>query len=357
MSKMNIIHSIARTVIAKVSTPLHFKEGLGVALWGILLFLTACGPDKNHGRIKGKLEGINSAIIQAVAEDIDGRIDTIELKKGAFTYDREVASPVVLTLIYPNFTTTTLVLGPGETVKLKGDASKLSELEIDGNDDNRLITEFRKHAAGKSATEKAREAATFIRSHAGSRAALILFREFFADVEVIEENPTASLLTELEKAHPKDSSVTAMAKRLRPIIATAPGQPAPTFSGKDIKGKTVSNATYRGKACLVVIGGYYDGHFYTIASKIKGLTEKVDTTRLSYLFVSLDPQKATCERNTTYTPLPGHMICDGKAFDSPFVKTFGARSFPGNILIGKDGKIKARDIPATEWVDRIPGLL
>lgn len=329
--------------------------------WGVLgiliLFLTACGPDKSHGRVKGSLEGINTAIIQAVAEDVNGRIDTIQLKKGSFTYERKVTAPVILTFIYPNFTTTTLVLGPGETVKLKGDASKLSELEIDGNDDNRLITEFRKHVAGKSDKEKAREAATFIRSHAKSLAALVLFREFFSNTEVIEENPTASLLTELEKAHPKDSIITAMATRLRPILAAAPGQPAPTFSTKDINGKTISSATYRGKAYLVVIGGYYDGHFYTIASNIKDLSQKVDTTRLSYLFISLDPDKGTCERNTTYTPLPGRIICDGKAFDSPFIKTFGVRSYPGNILIGKDGKIKARDIPATDWVDRIPELL
>lgn len=330
-------------------------------LWGVLgillLFLTACGPDKDHGRLKGTLEGINSATIQAVAEDLDGRTDTIELKKGSFTYEREVARPVILTLIYPNFTTTTLVLGPGETVKLKGDANKLSELEIDGNDDNRLLTEFRKHIAGKSPNEKAREAATFIRSHASTLAAVVLFREFFAGVEVIEENPTASLLTELEKGHPKDSVVKLMATRLRPVLATAPGQQAPTFSVKDIKGKTISNATYSGKAYLVVIGGYYDGDFYTIANKIHDLREKVDTTRLSYLFISLDADKEMCQRNITYTPLPGHMVCDGKAFDSPFAAKFGPRFFPGNLLVGKDGKIKARDIPASDWVERIPTLL
>ena len=330
-------------------------------LWGVLgillLFLTACGPDENHGRVKGTLEGISTATIQAVAEDLDGRTDTIELKKSSFTYEREVKRPVVLTLIYPNFTTTTLVLGPGETVKIKGDANKLSELEIDGNEDNRLLTEFRKHSAGKSPTEKAREAATFIRSHAKTLAAVILFREFFADVENIENSTTASLLTELEKGHPKDSTVQAMVKRLRPILANTPGQQVPTFSAKDLKGKTVTDATYRGKAFLIVIGGYYDGHFYTIANKIHDLREKVDTTRLSYLFISLDPSKEVCERNITYTPLPGHMVCDEKSFDSPFAAKFGPRFFPGNILVGKDGKIKARDIPANDWVERIPGLL
>lgn len=341
----------------RLTKALSFRASLWGVLGALLLFFTACGPDENHGRVKGTLEGINSATIQAVSEELDGRIDTIELRKGAFTYDREVADPVIITLIYPNFTTTTLVLGPGETVKLKGDASKLSELEIDGNDDNRLLTAFRKHSAGKSPTEKAREAATFIRSHAGSLAAIILFREFFADVETIEHNPTASLLTEIEKAHPKDSVITAMAARLRRVLATVPGQTAPAFSVKDIKGKTVSNATYRGKACFVIIGAYNDGHFYSAADKVKALAQKVDTTRLSYLFVSLDASKSTCIRNTEYTPLPGRMVCDEKCFDSPLVETFGARFFPDNLLIGKDGKIKARDIPLNDWAERIPGLL
>lgn len=344
-------------LMKRLTKALSFRAPLWGVLGAILLFITACGPDKDHGRIKGTLDGINTATIQVVAEDLDGRVDTIELKKGSFTYEREVAAPIILTLVYPNFTTTTLVLGPGETVKLKGDANKLSELEIDGNDDNRLITEFRKHVAAKSPTEKAREAATFIRSHAGTLAAIILFREFFAGAEVIEANPTASLLAELEKAHPKDTIVKAMAARLRPLFDVAPGKQAPTFSVKSVKGKTVSNATYSGKAYLVVIGGYYDGHFYTIASKVKDLKEKVDTTHLSYLFVSLDTDPETCERNVTYTPLPGHMVCDGKSFESPIAKKFAPRFIPGNILVGKDGKIKARDIPADDWAERIPGLL
>lgn len=344
-------------LMRKFTKALSFRAPLWGVLGILILSLAACGPDKNHGRIKGTLDGINSATIQAVAEDVDGHVDTIELKKGSFTYEREIAAPSIITLVYPNFTTTTLVLGPGETVKVKGDANKLSELEIDGNDDNRLITEFRKHIAAKSPTEKTREAATFIRSHAATRAAIIIFREFFAGAEVIEENPTASLLAELEKAQPKDSIVKAMAARLRPIFSVTTGKQAPTFSAKDLKGKTVSNATYSGKAYLVVVGGYYDGHFYTIANHVRDLKAKVDTTRLSYLFVSLDADPETCERNVTYTPLPGHMVCDGKSFDSPIAKKFAPRFFPGNILVGKDGKVKARDIPAHEWAERIPGLL
>lgn len=341
----------------KLTKAHSFRTSLRGVLGIIVLLLSACGPDKDHGRIKGSLDGINTATIQAVAEDLNGVIDTIELKKGTFTYERNLPRPVILTLIYPNFTTTTLVLGPGETVKLKGDANKLGELEIDGNDDNRLLTEFRKHIAGKSPTEKAREAATFIRSHANTLAAVALFREFFSHAETIEQNPTASLLDELEKGHPKDSIVKAMASRLRPILATAPGQQAPTFSAKDIKGKTVTNASYRGKAYLVVIGAYHDGHFYAIGNKLHDLRERVDTTRLDYLFVSLDADKQTVERNISYTPLPGHIIWDGKAYDSPLAAKFGTRFFPGNLLIGKDGKIKARDIPTSEWVERIPGLL
>lgn len=326
-----------------------------------MLVMVACGPDEHHGRVEGRIDGINDATILAFVNDttgdVSGSIDSIAVKRGKFSYDREINSPVMLTLLYPNFTTTRLIIAPGKTAKINGDASRLSELKIDGNDDNLLLTEFRSHNAGKPEKEIQRAAATFIRSHAKTQAALVLFREYFATASIIEPNPTASLLDEIEKAQPKNPTVKELAQHLRPIMTTAPGCVLPAFTGRDIDGKTVSSADYKGRPLLIVFCAQWDGTFYNIKHRVAQLKNRLGDDRLAFLFISLDVNKENIRRAVSYDPLPGKILYDGKAYDSPLVRKLGVRYISGSLLVGRDGKIKARDIPLEQWEEKIPTLL
>lgn len=323
--------------------------------------MAACGPDSTHGRVEGKLEGINQADILVYVEDSvsgdPGRVDTITIKRGKFSYDREVHEPAIVTLLYPNFSTTTLIMQPGGTVKLKGDANRLSEIEVDGNEDNLLLTEFRQRTNGKADVEVRREAATFIRSHAASQAAIVLFREHFANAEQIEQNPTESLLKELVKAQPKHPVVLSMERRLKPLLQCRTGATLPAFSSTDTDGKTVSSADYKGKPLLIVFCAQWDGGFYQMKRTSRSLREQITSDRLAMLFISLDGEKENIVRANSYDPLPGKIIFDGKSLQSPLVRTLGMRYVNGNLLVGRDGKIIARDIPVDQWTDRIQALL
>lgn len=332
---------------------------LGVGL--LLLLLASCGPDGQHARVKGNIEGINQADIMAYVEDTvagtPAKADTIHVKRGSFTYDRPVSETTILTLLYPNYSTTTLVVEPGKSVRVKGDANRLSEIEVDGNEDNNLLTEFRKQTLGHGTAETQREAATFIRTHAATMAALVLFRDYFVQAEYIEENPTASLLAEIKKAQPKSALVAQIDKYLAPLLATTPGKKLPTFSATDLDGKTVSSSSYDGKNLLIVFCAQWSPSFYQIRRNAKELNEAVSDGQLSMVFVSIDVEKEKLRNSLTYDKLPGAVICDGKGMQSPLVSRLGMRFVSGSLLVGSDGKIKARDIPLDQWKSRIPALL
>lgn len=339
----------------------------------MLLVVAACGPDGRHGRVKGNIDGINEADIIAYVEDVDlakaaataddnvsddlSCTDSIKMKRGSFSYDRAITQPTILTLLYPNFSTTSLVIEPGKTVKIKGDGNRLSELEVDGNEDNNLLTEFRKHIAGKRDTEVKREAATFIRTHAKTLAAVVLFRDYFATAEIIESNPTESLLAELQKAQPKSTIIKRLAERLKPMLATAPGKKLPSFAGPNFDGGTISSSNYSGKNLLIVFCAQWDGTFYSLKRSANELDQSVDAGDLSILFVSLDTDRKALESATSYEKLPGKIIFDGKALDSPLVEKLGMRYIGGSLLVGPDGTIIDRDIPHKDWKNRIPSLL
>lgn len=339
----------------------------------MLLVVAACGPDGRHGRVKGNIDGINEADIIAYVEDVDPAkasataddnasdalscTDSIKMKRGSFSYDRAITQPTILTLLYPNFSTTSLVIEPGKTVKIKGDGNRLGELEVDGNEDNNFLTEFRKHTAGKRDAEVKREAATFIRTHAKTLAAVVLFRDYFATAEVIEANPTESLLAELQKAQPKSTIIKRMAERLKPLLANAPGKKLPSFTGPNFEGGVISSSSYAGKNLLIVFFAQWDGSFYTMKRSAKELDSSLDAGDLSFLFVSLDTDRKVLENATNYDKLPGKIIYDGKSFGSPLVEKLGMRYIGGSVLVGPDGTIIDRDIPHKDWKNRIPSLL
>lgn len=326
-----------------------------------MLVVASCGPDGHHARVEGRIEGINQADILAYVDDApegDGaRVDTVRVKRGKFSYDRAIAHPTILTLLYPNYSTTTLVVEPGGTARVKGDANRLREIEVTGNDDNRLLTEFRRHTLGKAASEVEREAATFVRSHAATMAAQVIFREVFASAEVVKDNPTASLLEALRKAQPKDSILKAWEARLKPLFATAVGQPLPAFTATDLKGKKVSSADYAGRPLLITFGAQWDPTFYTIKRYLRTLDEAVPDGRLSYLFVSCDVKRDGLDRAMQYEPLPGRILYDGEGLATPLVTTLGMRRLGGMLLVGRDGRIIARDIPPQDWAEKVPALL
>lgn len=326
-----------------------------------MLILAACGPDGHHARVEGRFEGINEAQVLAYVEetvdDVHGGIDTIAIRRGKFSYERELEQPVVLTLLYPNFSATNLVVEPGKKVRLKGDANRLSEIEIDGNDDNLLLTEFRKHTAGKSTNEVQREAATFIRAHAQTLAAAILFREHFANTEVITSNPTASLLAELERAQAANPLVASMAQRIKPLLKTAPGCSLPQFSTTALEGGTISSQNFSGKNLLIVFCAHSDGSFYVMKRCATELRKHLAEDELTMLFIDLDARPEGLINANKYDPLPGKIAYDGKAFDSPLITTLGMRYIAGSLLVGRNGKILARDIPYEHWVKEIPTLL
>ena len=113
---------------------------LAVAIIGAAA-LAACGPDKDTMRFEGKLQNIRQAEFYIYSEENPAAgFDTIHISNGKFEYEKKIDRPSVLTLLYPNFSKTYIVAEPGATIKMKGDAAKIGEAEITGNEDNKRLT-------------------------------------------------------------------------------------------------------------------------------------------------------------------------------------------------------------------------
>ncbi len=330
-------------------------------LIAFLLLASACGPDKHHGRIEGQLEGINQAKIMAfpaimTAAD-GGQVDTIEIKRGKFSYDREISAPLILTLLYPNFSQTTLVIEPGATVRLKGDANRLKEITLDGNDDNLLLTEFRQRMLKLAPREQEREAATFVRSHPATLAALTVFLDFFAHKEVLSPIPALSLLETMEKQQPDNTDLRHLTAFLKPIMTHAPGEKIKSFAATDLNGKRFTESDLKGKPTLFVFCAQWQGNFFQISTLSSTIRQNLPESKLNIVYIVFDERENSLRKRMKSLPLPGRVVCDSRGLASPLVQALGVRYISGNILMDAQGNILTRDISLTEWKEKIPELL
>lgn len=325
--------------------PLYFHFCLLLALLGC----TACGPDKDKARFKGKLDNISDAEFYAYSEDgTSDRIDTIRITDGTFSYERKTSEPVLLTLLYPNFTQSQVILHPGETVEMKGDASKIGEASITGTPDNELLTEFRQANASTSATNSRLAAAEFVRSHASSLAALAVFKKFFANVEQPDARYALPLLDELLKSQPDNQALKRLNATLRPVLLSGAGQMMPSFTAKAIDGRYVSNADYAGKQYLVVSFATWNSHSVAFLRQVKAALRETGMKPWDCLIISLDASEKACRDMMKQDSLHWTTLCDEQMFRSPLVLKLGIHLIPSCILVNSQGRIIARNVADME---------
>lgn len=320
------------------------------------LLLAGCSRDKSRFRLEGSISGIQQAEFYVYSDDgaFEG-IDTVRIEGGDFVYERRLTAPAVLTLLYPNFSRTYVVAEPGTDVEMEGDASKLGESNISGTPDNELLTTFRRDNAAKPAATARLAATDFIRGHKQSLAAVAVFKKYFDSAESPDAATTLSLLDDLCRARPRDAALATMALRLRRRLATAQGQPLPDFALTALDGTTVSRTQFSTRPLVVAFWAEWADGAYEHLDALRRI-RRAYGSRVGVLLVSLDADPAALRRRLERDSLTCPAVCDGLAFEGKAARTFGARYVPGNLLVGADGRIVARDLTPAELERRVADI-
>ena len=112
------------------------------------LLLGSCGPEGDKFRLSGRLRNFNQGEFLVYSPDggLVG-IDTIKVRDGRFSYEKEVRKEVTLMIVFPNFSEQVVFAAPGEEVEIKGDATHLKEVSIKGTDENEELTKLQTHSS------------------------------------------------------------------------------------------------------------------------------------------------------------------------------------------------------------------
>ena len=112
-----------------------------IGFLGCVLLLAACGSDSGKFRLEGRLRNINQAEFWVYSPDgsMQG-IDTITVRNGRFAYELELEDEATLMVVFPNYSEQPVFARPGKTVSIKGDATHLKEIIIEGTKENEHMT-------------------------------------------------------------------------------------------------------------------------------------------------------------------------------------------------------------------------
>lgn len=337
--------------------PLHTTVFAPLLAAATLLLAIACSQPKDRFRLEGDIAGVGQAELCVYLDDgnFDG-IDTIRIADGHFVYERTLLQPVVLTLLYPNFSQSYVIAEPGEVVKMKGNAAKLGEADISGTKENELLTDFRLQVAHKKTSEALLAAAQFVRANKTTLAAFAVFKKYFATAQSPDIATTRSLLADLQKAQPRNAALAAVSKQLKHKFVSTVGQTLPDFEVTTTDGRHFSKADLTGQVSLIATIASWSSESTTFQKTLHRL-QRAYGSKLQLLLVALDHDRKGLDNRLRRDSLEVPVVCDGKAFDSPAAIAFGFSRVPSNLLVDSTGKIVAANLSPADLEQRVAELL
>ena len=328
-----------------------------IGFLGCILLLAACGSDSGKFRLEGRLRNVNQAEFWVYSPDgaMQG-IDTITLRNGRFAYELEMTKEGTLMIVFPNYSEQPVFARPGKTVSIKGDATHLKEIIIEGTSENEDMTSLRLELNDLTPPDIPGAASDFIKEHPSSRVSLYLLHRYFLQTQEPDYQQALKLTKMMLKEDPDNVKLTRLSTQLPKLQGGRPGSLLPKFSATDIKGNKVTEAALRRQANIISTWATWSYQSTTMLQRLRQLKKQYGD-RLGVVSICLDSRQQDCKQRVDRDSLKWPTVCDGKIWDSPLLETFGLSDVPANLVIDGKGRIVARNLPVQQLEERIANLL
>ena len=225
------------------------------------LLLVGCGPEGDHFRLSGRLRNINQGDFFVYSPDgAFVGIDTIKVRNGRFSYEKEVRKDVTLMLVFPNFSEQAVFAAPGEEVEIKGDATHLREMTIYGTDENDELTKLRIRLNKLTPPEISSAVAEYITEDPTSIVSIYLLDKYYVNAKIPDYVEAQRLANLMLKANPDNGRLRKLLKQVEGLKNGRMQAVVPAVTATDIKGQGVNTNQLKGK--IGIISSFASWNFY-----------------------------------------------------------------------------------------------
>ncbi len=322
-----------------------------------LCLLCSCSGGSDSFSIDGRFINFNNGELYIYS--IDGGIDaldTISVRDGRFSYHTMLSEASTFVIVFPNFSEVAIFGAPGASVRVRGDANSLNEIEIKGGDENRLMNGLRRELLGVSPSEMLLRVEKFVRDNPSSLVCHYVISKYLLRSASCDYDKALSLLQLVGRSRPEDKSVRRLANQVSVLGVCGVGDRLPEFFFRCRSGKTLTRDFCRGKVGVISLWAEWD---YESQSTQRTLVELYNRypNRFAMFSFSLDMSCVDSDRFVRKNGVSWAYGCDGDVWGSDVVRTLGLQTIDDNIIISRDGRIVARGVPASELESTLVKLL
>ena len=263
---------------------------------------------------------------------------------------------MTLILLFPNFSEQAVFASPGEEVEIKGDATHLKEMTINGTDENDELTKLRIRLNKLTPPEIAAAVAEFIEEDPASMVSIHLLDKYFINAKTPDYVEGQRLATLMLKANPDNGRLRKLKKQLDGLKNSRLQAMLPAISCTDINGKSVTTGLVKGKIGVISTWASWNYPSTDIQRKLRKLQKKYPQ-ELSLISICIDGDKRECKKRVDRDSLQWTIVCDEQMFQTPIVQQLGLFVVPAMVVTNKQGKIIARDIEPNKVEEEIGKLL
>ncbi len=210
----------------------------------------------------------------------------------------------------------------------------------------------------KDLADELKEFDTLLASHTGEKTddvAQILMMKAMLYLQVMDDTEKGlALVRQLQKDFPETTQGKRAEKTIAGILqgeegkkiqrTLAVGSKFPDFAEKDLDGKPLSIAGYKGKVLLVDFWATWCGPCVKELPNVLSAYEKHHKSGFDVVGISLDSSEQKLKDFITSKKMPWRQYFDGKGWESKLGGQYGVKSIPATYLLDGTGTIIGKDL-------------
>lgn len=322
----------------------------------MLTALAACQKGSSFTtRLSGSITGMDLDTVYLYGTDgLFTSLDTIEVSDGKLSTSFNVDTLTMIYLQTRDGYRHPLFVDKDMDIRIQGDISSLSTLQVSGSQDNELLSAFLKEHEQDLEDDEAmaRHTEAFVKENFASAASVYLIQRYLIqsiqpDIDRIAE-AVKNLDVELQDWNIIADFTTLYTNQKE----LKKGGNSVYFRIKDIKGEMVSRITaYRNQPVLLYFWASWSPESRALHEQYKELLKSLKgDAKVGIIGVCLDTDVDDCKKAVQKDGIDWIQICDGKGWLGDLPTKYHVTDLPRQFLMDKDGFFTAIDPSGNEEI-------